>query len=85
LEATFCHACILRRLVSGTAMIPHYIGIGKFTELLFAGRRLSAAEAEELDLVICVIAAVELELVTRDFAAELAQGETRTMGLKSGP
>jgi 2-(1,2-epoxy-1,2-dihydrophenyl)acetyl-CoA isomerase len=80
-EATFCHAYILRGLASGTAMIPRYVGIGKATELLFTGRRLSAAEADELGLVTRVVAATELESVTRDFAVELAQGATRAMGL----
>jgi 2-(1,2-epoxy-1,2-dihydrophenyl)acetyl-CoA isomerase len=80
-EATFCHAYILRGLASGTAMIPRYVGIGKATELLFTGRRLSAAEADELGLVTRVVPAAELESATRDFAEELARGATRAMGL----
>lgn len=80
-EATFCQAYILRGLASGTAMLPRFVGIGKATELLFTGRRLSAKEAEELGLVNKVVPAAELERVTREFAEQLGQGATKAMGL----
>ena len=80
-EATFCHAYILRGLASGTSLLPRYVGIGKATELLLTGRRLSAAEAAELGLVTRVVPHDELEPATREFAGELAQGPTRSMGL----
>ena len=80
-EATFCHAYILRGLASGTALLPRYVGIGKATELLLTGRRLSAGEAAELGLVTKVVSPDELEPATREFAGELAQGPTKAMGL----
>ncbi len=80
-EATFCQAYILRGLASGTSLLPRYVGIGKATELLFTGRRLSAKEAEELGLVSKVVPPTELESVTREFAKELAQGATKAMAL----
>jgi len=80
-EATFCHAYILRGLASGTALLPRCVGIGKATELLLTGRRLSAAEAAELGLVTRVVPADGLEVATREFAGELARGPTRAMGL----
>lgn len=80
-EATFCHAYILRGLASGTTFLPRYVGLGRATELLFTGRRLSAREAADLGLVNRIAPDDELERATREFAEELAQGATRAMGL----
>ena len=80
-DATFCQAYILRGLASGTAFLPRYVGIGKATEMLFTGRRISAQEAEELGLVSKVVPNADLESVTREFAEQLAQGATKAMAL----
>ena len=80
-DATFCQAYILRGLASGTSFLPRYVGIGKATEMLFTGQRLSAKEAEALGLVNKVAPAAELESVTREFAEQLAQGPTKAMAL----
>ena len=80
-EAVFSQAYVLRGFASGTAFLPRYVGIGKATEILFTGRRLSAKEAEGLGLVNKVVPAAELESATREFAQQLAEGATRAMGM----
>ena len=55
-------------------LLPRIVGLAKATELLFTGDFISASEAERIGFYNKVVPATDLESVTRDYAARLAQG-----------
>ena len=55
-------------------LLPRVIGLTKATELLYTGDFIEAREAERIGLYNRVVAADELERVTREFAERLARG-----------
>jgi 2-(1,2-epoxy-1,2-dihydrophenyl)acetyl-CoA isomerase len=68
----------------GCWLLPRLIGLQKAKELMFFGDDLSAAEAERIGLVNRVVPADELEKVAGEWAARLASGPTRALGLTKG-
>jgi 2-(1,2-epoxy-1,2-dihydrophenyl)acetyl-CoA isomerase len=60
--------------------LPRLVGLNRAKELMFTGRRLSAAEALELGLVSRVLPDAELIAAARDLAQELASGATIALG-----
>jgi len=83
-EARFIEVFVRRGLVpdgAGAWLLPRRIGLQKAKEMMFFGDAVSAAEAERLGLVNRVVPADELEKVAGEWAARLASGPTRSIGL----
>ena len=83
-EARFIEVFVRRGLVpdgDGAWLLPRRIGLQKAKEMMFFGDAVSAAEAEQLGLVNRVVPADELEKVAGEWAARLASGPTRSIGL----
>ena len=83
-EARFIEVFVRRGLVpdgAGAWLLPRRIGLQKAKEMMFFGDAVSAAEAEQLGLVNRVVPADELEKVAGEWAARLASGPTRSIGL----
>jgi 2-(1,2-epoxy-1,2-dihydrophenyl)acetyl-CoA isomerase len=83
-EARFIEVFVRRGLVpdgAGAWLLPRRIGLQKAKEMMFFGDAVSAAEAERLGLVNRVVPADELEKVAGEWAARLAAGPTRSIGL----
>jgi 2-(1,2-epoxy-1,2-dihydrophenyl)acetyl-CoA isomerase len=83
-EARFIEVFVRRGLVpdgGGAWLLPRLVGLSRAKELMFFGDDLSAAEAERLGLVNRVVPAGSLEQVAAEWAARLAAGPTRSIGL----
>jgi 2-(1,2-epoxy-1,2-dihydrophenyl)acetyl-CoA isomerase len=83
-EARFIEVFVRRGLVpdgGGAWLLPRLVGLSRAKELMFFGDDLSAAEAERLGLVNRVVPAGSLETVAAEWAARLAAGPTRSIGL----
>ena len=65
----------------GAYLLPRIIGLPKAKELIFFGDDLPAAEAERLGLINKVVPAAELEAAATEWAARLATGPTKAIGL----
>jgi 2-(1,2-epoxy-1,2-dihydrophenyl)acetyl-CoA isomerase len=68
----------------GCWLLPRLVGLQKAKELMFFGDDLAAADAERLGLVNRVVPADELATVAAEWAARLATGPTRSIGLTKG-
>lgn len=68
----------------GCWLLPRLIGLQKAKELMFFGDDVSAADAERLGLVNKVVPADELAAAAAEWAARLATGPTRAIGLMKG-
>ncbi|MET1075238.1 MAG: enoyl-CoA hydratase-related protein [Umezawaea sp.] len=82
--ARFIEVFVRRGLVpdgAGAWLLPRLIGLQKAKEMMFFGDAVPAAEAERLGLVNRVVPADELEKVAAEWAARLATGPTRSIGL----
>ena len=83
-EARFIEVFVRRGLVpdgAGAWLLPRLIGLQKAKEMMFFGDAVAAAEAERLGLVNRVVPVDELEKVAAEWAARLASGPTRSIGL----
>ena len=65
----------------GAYLLPRMIGPQKAKELIFFGDDLSAADAAGLGLVNKVVGRDDLEVTAGDWAARLASGPTKAIGL----
>ena len=65
----------------GCWLLPRLTGLQRVKELMFFGDDLPAAEAERLGLVNRVVPADDLQRVAGEWAARLAVGPTRSIGL----
>jgi 2-(1,2-epoxy-1,2-dihydrophenyl)acetyl-CoA isomerase len=82
--ARFIEVFVRRGLVpdgAGAWLLPRLIGLQKAKEMMFFGDAVPAAEAERLGLVNRVVPADELDKVAAEWAARLATGPTRSIGL----
>jgi 2-(1,2-epoxy-1,2-dihydrophenyl)acetyl-CoA isomerase len=83
-EARFIEVFVRRGLVpdgAGAWLLPRRIGLQKAKEMMFFGDAVPAAEAERLGLVNRVVPADEVDKVAGEWAARLAAGPTRSIGL----
>ncbi len=86
-SARFIEVFVRRGLVpdgAGCWLLPRLIGLQKAKELMFFGDDLPAAEAERIGLVNRVVPVADLEKVAGEWAARLAAGPTRSIGLTKG-
>jgi 2-(1,2-epoxy-1,2-dihydrophenyl)acetyl-CoA isomerase len=65
----------------GAYLLPRIVGLHTAKELVFFGDDLSAADAERLGLVNKVVPLDQLEATTREWAARLAAGPTKALGI----
>jgi 2-(1,2-epoxy-1,2-dihydrophenyl)acetyl-CoA isomerase len=85
--ARFIEVFVRRGLVpdgGGCWLLPRLIGLHKAKELMLLGDDLPAAEAERIGLINRVVPADDLEKVAGEWAARLAGGPTRSIGLTKG-
>jgi 2-(1,2-epoxy-1,2-dihydrophenyl)acetyl-CoA isomerase len=85
--ARFIEVFVRRGLVpdgAGAWLLPRLVGLQKAKELMFFGDEVPAAEAERLGLVNRVVPADQLDKVAGEWAARLAAGPTRSIGLTKG-
>ena len=61
-------------------LLPRLVGMHKAKEIVFFGDQLSAKEAMDLGIVNRVVAPLELETATRDWAGRLATKPTKVLG-----
>jgi 2-(1,2-epoxy-1,2-dihydrophenyl)acetyl-CoA isomerase len=83
-SASFLQAFIKIGLIpdsGSTWMLPRLIGMTKALELMLTGKKVSAAEALDLDLVNQVVADVELGAVVQQMAGMFATAPTKAIGL----
>jgi 2-(1,2-epoxy-1,2-dihydrophenyl)acetyl-CoA isomerase len=64
-----------------TWLLPRAIGVARAREMLLLGREVGGAEAEEWGLVHRAVPAVEVDRVSDELAATLADGPTVALGL----
>ncbi len=86
-SARFIEVFVRRGLVpdgAGCWLLPRLTGLQKAKELMFFGDDLPAAEAERIGLVNRVVPVADLEKVAGEWAARLAAGPTRSIGLTKG-
>jgi 2-(1,2-epoxy-1,2-dihydrophenyl)acetyl-CoA isomerase len=82
--ARFIELFVRRGLVpdgGGCWLLPRLVGLARAKELMFFGDDVPAADAERLGLVNRVVPADELAKVAGEWAARLAAGPTRSIGL----
>lgn len=82
-ETKFVQAFVNIGLVSdmgGVHFLTQMLGAAKATELLMTGRTVSSKEAKEIGLVNQVVASDELEKASKELAATLASGPTKSLG-----
>jgi len=65
----------------GAYLLPRLIGVQKAKELIFFGDDLHAADAARLGLVNRVVPRAQLEEVAGAWAARLASGPTKAIGM----
>lgn len=65
----------------GGWILPRLVGLAKAKELVLFGEPISAADAASIGLINAVVPDSELEARTREWAAKLAAGATRAIGL----
>jgi len=85
--ARFIEVFVRRGLVpdgAGCWLLPRLVGLQKAKELMFFGDDVPAAEAERIGLVNRVVPPDDLEKVAGEWAARLASGPTRSIGLTKG-
>jgi 2-(1,2-epoxy-1,2-dihydrophenyl)acetyl-CoA isomerase len=85
--ARFIEVFVRRGLVpdgAGCWLLPRLVGLRKAKELMFFGDDLPAAEAQRIGLVNLVVPAGDVEQVAGEWAARLAAGPTRAIGLTKG-
>ena len=85
--ARFIEVFVRRGLVpdgGGCWLLPRLTGLQKAKELMFFGDALAAADAERLGLVNRVVPANEVDKLAGEWAARLAAGPTRSLGLAKG-
>jgi 2-(1,2-epoxy-1,2-dihydrophenyl)acetyl-CoA isomerase len=85
--ARFIEVFVRRGLVpdgGGCWLLPRLTGLQKAKELMFFGDALSATDAERLGLVNRVVPADEVGKLAGEWAARLAAGPTRSLGLAKG-
>jgi 2-(1,2-epoxy-1,2-dihydrophenyl)acetyl-CoA isomerase len=85
--ARFIEVFVRRGLVpdgAGAWLLPRLVGLQKAKELMFFGDDVSATDAERLGLVNRVVPAADLDKVAGEWAARLAAGPTRAIGLTKG-
>lgn len=63
----------------GTAIWPHLIGYARAREYLYTGDLIPAQQAADMGLISRCVPADELDTVTADFAARLADGAIRAI------
>jgi 2-(1,2-epoxy-1,2-dihydrophenyl)acetyl-CoA isomerase len=83
----FIEVFVRRGLVpdgGGAWLLPRLVGLHKAKELMFFGDDLPATEAERLGLVNRVVPAEVLDKLAGEWAARLAAGPTRAIGLTKG-
>jgi 2-(1,2-epoxy-1,2-dihydrophenyl)acetyl-CoA isomerase len=61
-------------------LLPRLVGMHKAKEIVFFGDQLSAKEAMDLGIVNRVVAPLELEAATREWAGRLAAKPTKVLG-----
>jgi 2-(1,2-epoxy-1,2-dihydrophenyl)acetyl-CoA isomerase len=86
-NARFIEVFVRRGLVpdgGGCWLLPRLTGLQKAKELMFFGDALSATDAERLGLVNRVVPADEVGKLAGEWAARLAAGPTRSLGLAKG-
>jgi 2-(1,2-epoxy-1,2-dihydrophenyl)acetyl-CoA isomerase len=82
--ARFIEIFVRRGLVpdgAGCWLLPRLVGVARAKELMFFGDDVPAADAERLGLVNRVVPADDLDKVAGEWAARLAAGPTRAIGL----
>jgi 2-(1,2-epoxy-1,2-dihydrophenyl)acetyl-CoA isomerase len=82
--ARFIEIFVRRGLVpdgAGCWLLPRLVGVARAKELMFFGDDVPAADAERLGLVNRVVPADDLEKVAGEWAARLAAGPTKAIGL----
>ncbi|MDX1688883.1 MAG: enoyl-CoA hydratase-related protein, partial [Candidatus Promineifilaceae bacterium] len=62
-------------------LLPRVVGMGRATEILFFGEKITATEAERMGLVNRVVSHDELLPAAREWAARLASGPTLAIGM----
>ncbi|OYD07377.1 enoyl-CoA hydratase-related protein [Paludifilum halophilum] len=83
-RAKFVEAFVRIGLVpdSGSSyFLPRLVGFGRAMDLALSGRDIEAEEAVQIGLANRLVAHDRLEEETRNWAQQLAQGPTKTMGL----
>jgi enoyl-CoA hydratase/carnithine racemase len=65
----------------GTQRLPRLVGVAAAKEMILLGRRISAARAKELGLVIDVVAAERLPAAIDALVAELAGCAPRSLAM----
>ncbi len=65
----------------GTFLLPLLIGLPAATAIMLTGDTIDATEIERLGLATKVVDDGELEAAARDFAASLASGPTKALGI----
>jgi 2-(1,2-epoxy-1,2-dihydrophenyl)acetyl-CoA isomerase len=85
--ARFIEVFVRRGLVpdgAGCWLLPRLVGLARVKEMMFFGDDLPADEAERLGLVNRVVPGDKLAEVAAEWAARLATGPTRSIGLTKG-
>lgn len=72
---------VLRGLVAGAYLALHTVGLRRAADLLITGRSIDADTALRWGLINNVVAADSWDDAVAEFARELAQGPTNTIGL----
>lgn len=83
-SAYLCEAFLARGLVvdvAGMYLLPRLVGLHKAKELAFFGERVHGPQAVQLGLANLAVPDGELMRVSREWAARLARGPTRAIGL----
>jgi len=82
--AYFYEAFLARGLtvdLGGMYLLPRLVGLQKAKELAFFGEKVYGPQAVELGLANCAVPDHELMATAREWAARLARGPTRAIGL----
>lgn len=83
-KSKFAQATIKIGLVpdlGASYLLPRAVGVQKARELIYTGKTIDAMEAERIGLILKVVEEETFEDSIEEFALELAQGPSITMGL----